>query len=385
MNIVMLYPGLVENLPPLITAAQCMAENGASINILALGCANEVRRLLSEFSITVHSLNYSSYPKNYLGKIGVRSSFYKAVTRHFSTNFPEIVWYHDSYSMEYNKFLRVRGQTINVAHVHELHDRELVQWQILKSFLKKAQMFLCPEINRAWLLRYMCDTNSPFFVVPNRPREDMFKHINESPEITKEIFVKYGGSGRCNKFIIYQGLFSRSRCLLEAIKGFHMVRRDDVGFILMGEGVDREYSQSIAELARPDKRIVILPRMVSPSHFQVTKGCTWGVMLYAPRSLNDIYCAPNKIYEYTNFGLGIIMPDFPGISSLNDQFRIGSVCNPLDPMAIAKSFDEVISRDPFLFKESCKKFLEATCDPKYVYRDVYTYLTTLLKEKHLLC
>lgn len=49
-------------------------------------------------------------------------------------------------------------------------------------------------------------------------------------------------------------------------------------------------------------------------------------MIYLPISLNNIYCAPNKIWEYSRFGLAMVGNDIPGLLFLN-QLNIGCTLN----------------------------------------------------------
>ena len=44
--------------------------------------------------------------------------------------------------------------------------------------------------------------------------------------------------------------------------------------------------------------LIYIPQIPSPQHLFVTSIAYIGILVYDPISLNQIFCAPNKIFEY---------------------------------------------------------------------------------------
>jgi len=273
--------------------------------------------------------------------------------------------------MEYISLLPyLNSGTIVIVHAHELYDNTPFLSWMARYFIRRAHIVIVPETNRLWILKISSLSNASFFFVPNRPLDDAISFA-ETQLQTRDVFMKYMGSSQCSRYLIYQGAFMRRRCLHELIKGFKAVPFTDTGLILMGADFKSEIVRELIELSKDDKRIVFLPRIPPPNHYFVARGCIGGILLYAPISLNNIYCAPNKIFEYAVMGLGMILPDFPSMAHINREFELGEVCNPTDPVSIRDAIIKLLHKNPALHKRAAFNFLESTPKPMEYYCKIY--------------
>jgi glycosyltransferase involved in cell wall biosynthesis len=91
---------------------------------------------------------------------------------------------------------------------------------------------------------------------------------------------------------------------------------DDYVLIAMGKG-GGEYEKLKKEYGCD--RILFVPFVRPPYHLLVTEMASVCVLSYFPSSetlshtVNPIYCAPNKIFEYAKFGKPMISNDIPGL------------------------------------------------------------------------
>ena len=76
-----------------------------------------------------------------------------------------------------------------------------------------------------------------------------------------------------------------------------------------------------------------MPYISAPYHLEVTSHAYVGILIYTPvygtftSPLNSIYCAPNKIYEFSQFGIPMIGNDIPGLRYTIEYNKMG-VCVP---------------------------------------------------------
>jgi glycosyltransferase involved in cell wall biosynthesis len=248
------------------------------------------------------------------------------------------------------------------------------RWETQKRLVRRADIVIIPEANRSLILKHFSRSRARFLVVPNRPADDTIP-VSASFTRTADAFREHGGAPQCRRFLIYQGVFLPSRCLQHAIRAFKQVSHTDAGLILMGGEPSSSIYEELASLAADDPRIVLLPRIAPPRHLEITAGCAGGILLYAPGSLNSIYCAPNKIYEYASFGLGMILPDYPGVARLNHEYRLGAICDPTSPDSIASAMTAVLQRSPEDHRQACRRFLESTDRPADIYKRLYNTLS----------
>jgi glycosyltransferase involved in cell wall biosynthesis len=159
------------------------------------------------------------------------------------------------------------------------------------------------------------------------------------------------------------------------------VQDGSVGLILLGGGLAGDLTSELKRLAYGDGRVVVLRRMPPPTHLAVTRGCLAGILLYTPLDLNNVYCAPNKIYEYAAAGLGMILPDYPGIAAVGRDYGLGEVCNPEDVQSIRAAMERVLARDEQTYRKAAAHFLQSTPTPETMYREVYEEIRVRIQRR----
>jgi hypothetical protein len=178
--------------------------------------------------------------------------------------------------------------------------------------------------------------------------------------------------------VIYQGLIAESRCLVQCIEAFRRSSRPEVGLLILGECRDRRFARTVSTAAPGDDRIVIADRIPPPLHLRITAGADVGLMLYAPTSFNNLFCAPGKLFEYAWCGLGVILPNFPALVAATAPYGFGRGCDPLDPLSIADALESELDRDPAERRGAASLFLRAAASPLKTYAEVAACLRGLL-------
>ncbi len=375
-RILMIYPGLVHELPPILTSAMCLSRDGARVTILAAGCAGETRRFLAASGVDVVSLGIADYPQSKMGRMTLYAGMTRKYLQLLSHFRPGVCWYHGAHGMRFAARWFPAADRVRVAHAHELYKSGSPLDKTQMSALRAADVAITPEENRGWILKTMSGSAARFFVVPNRVTADTAV-LHSDRSHAAQLFRRFGGSGACSRLLIYQGLFSAERCLKEVIAAFQIANIPAAGIILLGGGSDAKYSSELAGLARADSRIAIIPRIPAPRHLRVTSGCAAGIVLYAPTELNNIYCAPNKIYEYAHFGLPMILPRYPGIEAIVNRYGLGHVCDANDPNSIAKAMQGALAGDPADAALRAQQFLTGTPDPNSMYAGIHRYIRSI--------
>lgn len=381
MQILMFFPGQVDQLPPLMTAAASMAGCGAHVRVVASGCAAVCRDYLRRHKVEVVIEHEGHHPKTRLARGYLRMRVGVRLLKEIRRMNPECVWFHGPFAMQYALVPGMNMGKVIVAHAYELCDRDWLLQRVQARCLRRAAIVIVPEINRLWMLKVKTQSSAAFHCVANRLLDDTLPASAVDP-ITRREFVRNGGSEHCARFIIYQGAFMSGRCLFELVRAFRSLPFADVGLILMGQDVREPIACKLHRLAEDDKRLVILPRRTPPMHLEITQGCVAGVVLYSPTCLNNVYCAPNKIFEYAAMGLGMILPHYPGLMSINNEFHIGEVCDPLSPASICEAMGRLLERGPEYYRTGTDLFLKRALRPRDSYSRVYDDLALKVKQLH---
>ena len=84
-----------------------------------------------------------------------------------------------------------------------------------------------------------------------------------------------------------------------------------------------------------------------PGHLQITSHAYIGVLSYVPTKetgysvLNTLYCAPNKVYEFAQFGIPMIGNDNPGLNYLFKTEGIGEMFETWTEDAICEAIKKI--------------------------------------------
>ncbi|WP_165249044.1 glycosyltransferase family 4 protein [Adlercreutzia sp. ZJ141] len=110
---------------------------------------------------------------------------------------------------------------------------------------------------------------------------------------------------------------------------------------------DDESGRALREKIVGSNSIVLVEFVPAPQHLVFTKHAHIGLLPYQPAfagrqsPLNALYCAPNKIWEYSRFGLPMIGSDVPGLTSVFTQVGLGVTCNINDPGSIVEAVRQI--------------------------------------------
>lgn len=79
----------------------------------------------------------------------------------------------------------------------------------------------------------------------------------------------------------------------------------------------------------------------APLHLEITSNAYIGLLFYNPDSLNKAFCAPNKIFEYSCFGLPIIGNDIPGLKNTIGNAGAG-ICTEFSYERIKEALETIV-------------------------------------------
>jgi hypothetical protein len=93
-------------------------------------------------------------------------------------------------------------------------------------------------------------------------------------------------------------------------------------------------------------KVFIIKSQPPPHHLNYIKYADLGIGLYRPISLNQIYAAPNRLFEFTKFSVPIVLPDFPAFKSWSSLYKNGIITvNPESSKAISEAILQVFEKN----------------------------------------
>ncbi len=238
-----------------------------------------------------------------------------------------------------------------ILQLNELYDRNHVYKALLAPFARRSLKVVVPEECRASIFRVWFKLPSTPSVLPNKPS------IEDSVEPTSESIgsrnMELLESLENTKLVLYQARMVRMD-LLNLGKAVDMIEGFSLG--VMGDIRD---SEMFMKLSNGCRKIIHFDYVPAPNHLVITRKAHIGVLLYSYESLNNIFCAPNKTWEYSVFSVPMISNQLPMIDQKMKQHHMGEAFDWSDIGSIKDSILKIdnsydsYSRGAKDYYESC--------------------------------
>lgn len=117
---------------------------------------------------------------------------------------------------------------------------------------------------------------------------------------------------------------------------------DDVGLLLVGDGVRKNSLKQRAEALGVGHRLEITGRLLPSQMVGTLAQATVAVSLFTSDYASYHLSLPNKFFEAVAAGLPLVTSPIPEVQRLVEDYEIGGVCDPADPKSIAQAVVTVL-------------------------------------------
>lgn len=216
-----------------------------------------------------------------------------------------------------------------VLHIHELYDKFYFHTKWLKFI---SSSFIDIIVSNNMRASYLYGTG----ILNKLPKflDNIPYHIKKSDfqEVPSDFVVN-------SNYIIYQGHILPDRKLDIIEKSIYDFT--DFKLVVVGKNhTNFKFSEDT----------VIFNWVPPPNYLYLTKNASAGILKYDHTSLNNLFCAPNKIYEYLTFDLPLISNNNPTLDYFINFNRLGVIHN--DEAYSIKTAFEKLSKDYDLYKKN---------------------------------
>lgn len=355
----------IESLPPCISQINSMLELGFEVDVITMHVSSYIKNFFDGKAITFYSPKKFYNDSNVIGKILNIIEFRRFLKKKLKDKTDGILWIGSLDTAQFFKsvFLKCNTQK-TVLNIFELYDKYQHKLKQIMPIARKADEVIVPEYNRAHILKVWLGLKKTPVVIPNKPYIAQ-SHIE--PE-TLEIVNNLKKSNK--KIILYQGWISADRDITVIAEALNKLNDDNYLLVLMG----KETKHGVIDIIkRKYHNVVVIPFLKPPQHLFVTEVAYIGIATYDDSCLNNIFCAPNKIYEYALKGVPILARDIPGLHSTVGLEKIGVCVDTDDIDKIIEGIKEIEYNYSF-FSETAFKF-QKECDILEKYRHLTEYLS----------
>jgi len=153
------------------------------------------------------------------------------------------------------------------------------------------------------------------------------------------------GVGPDAPVLLYQGGLHPGRGLEGLVEAAARLPRASLVLAFLGAGSLRAALEERAAALSLGSDVRFLEAVPPGELLEWTRGATLGLHPIEARGLNHRYCLPNKLFEYIQAGVPVLVSDLPEMRRVVEEYRVGETCPPGDPAALAERIGVMLS-DP---------------------------------------
>lgn len=246
------------------------------------------------------------------------------------------------------------SKKLNIPVVYDSHEIFTEQPSIQGRFVQKIWRFLEKNLKK---VKYMMTESYSY--------ADWFQkkyHVN--PVVVRNIPFKINENialqNNSTKIILYQGALNQSRGIPQAIKAMHHV--ENAVFKIVGDGPQRKDYEKVAQSeGLLNTKVEFLDKMKPADLRKFTRKADVGLSVEENGGVSYLYSLPNKIADYIQSKVPIVMINFPEMQRVYSEFKVGEIIDNHNPETIANAINKVLKNGSAFYRNELDRAAEVLC------------------------
>lgn len=164
------------------------------------------------------------------------------------------------------------------------------------------------------------------------------------------------------RVVLHQGRYVPGRGIPEAVLAAKHLP-DDIVLVFRGYGPIEEDLRALVKEHHLSSQVFLIPPVPMNQLVECAVGADIGLTLYTPINENNLYAAPNKMFEYMMAGVPGVGSDIPYVRDILLGLGVGEVFEPGNPEALAEATLRILNDSSRLsqMKERCLECARQFC------------------------
>jgi len=288
-------------------------------------------------------------------------AFSKKAFANISAYHPDVIHCHDLSALPAGVNYKKNYPVTLVYDSHEIYEEQAsfgrVQKKIFYYFQKHYARFVDAfiTINESiadFLTNRYPTLKNPVIIKnatkPNAGDIDYDGRLHDAAELNQDV-----------KILLYQGGFGSKRGLDVLVKSAGLLPEGWV-LVMMGWGRIEDLLKKIASNnGTLGNKVRFIPPVPHAELTYWTAGASLGVIPYENVNLNHWFCTPNKLWEYPNANVPLLVSPFPEMEKIVKTYNNGwLLADPLTPEGIAQAVGEINDEELIKAKQKSLEFVQ---------------------------
>jgi glycosyltransferase involved in cell wall biosynthesis len=263
----------------------------------------------------------------------------------------EVLWSNDLDTLCANYLVSILKNKKLIFDSHEYFTEvpELVDRPKVQKFWKRIERFILPKLKHAL-------TVSPSIAELYKNEYGInVKLLRNVPPLNKHNVVVENIKVEGKRILIYQGAINVNRGIEYMIESMKNI--EDAMLYIIGYGdISSKISELIASL-RLEEKVVMLGEVPLEKLHGYTEQADLGLSLEEDKGLNYRFALPNKLFNYIQAGLPVLVSYLPEMKDLVNQYEVGDVIEKHNAKHIAEKINSMLNnkKQMQIWSENSKK------------------------------
>ena len=338
----------LQTYPPCISQIVMLQDLGIDVYVIAETCDKSAENVIKNSGAKIKILGNLLTRHDIFGRILHWINFKKLAIKEIKKVYNEndVIWFGtERTGMVIGSFIKNKKAVLNSL---ELNAKESLFGRLIGRIIKNTPVIVACELNRARIMKIWYNLEKTPYVMQNKP---YYETTTEKSEAVTQLQKQLENQ----KYILYQGILNPERPLDTLASALNHTK-EHYTLVVIGEASNKDIEKKmIGHLKSIYSDIIFGGFFPAPQHLYITENAYVGVAIYDASSINTLFCAPNKTFEYAKYNVPVIGNDIPGLQLTVEKFNAGICTDINDCESLALAIDE-ISDNYEKYKKGTEKF-----------------------------
>ncbi len=219
------------------------------------------------------------------------------------------------------------------SHEYFTEVPELVNRPQIKKIWESIESRILPAIKSAYTV------SNSIAKVYEEKYGIKFKVVRNIP-FASNIIIDNNSANKSTKIILYQGALNIGRGLKQAILSMHFIEKAKL--IIAGDGDIKVDLEQLVSNEKLQDKVEFTGRLPIDELQKLTPTADLGLSIEEDLGLNYRYALPNKLFDYIQARVPVLVSNLPEMAAIVNQYKIGETTGSLEPRILADKINKAL-------------------------------------------